>query len=69
MHEVGKVPVKCVTITSLFMWDFMKKQDRKWYFARRNYKYMFLDSDSFAGQMFHAQAVASLQLSFEDARR
>jgi hypothetical protein len=36
--------------------------------SRRNYKYMFLDSDSFAGKLFHTQAVASLQLYFEEER-
>jgi hypothetical protein len=65
MHEVGKGPGEVYYNNFAFYEDFMEKQDGKWYFARRNYKYMFLDSDSFAGKMFHAQAVASLQLSFE----
>jgi hypothetical protein len=64
MHEVGKGPGEVYYNNFAFYEDFMEKQDGKWYFARRNYKYMFLDSDSFAGKMFHAQAVASLQLSF-----
>jgi hypothetical protein len=30
-----------------------------------NYQSMFLDSVSFTGKVFHAQVVASLQLSFD----
>jgi hypothetical protein len=40
--------------------DVMEKQGGKWYFARRDYKYMFLDSEPFNGKVFHAPAAASM---------
>jgi hypothetical protein len=30
----------------------MEKHGGKWYFARRDYKYMFLDSEPFPGKIF-----------------
>ena len=54
MHEVGKGPGEGYYTNFAFNEDFMEKQDKKWSFARRNCKYMFLGFDSFTGKMFLA---------------
>jgi hypothetical protein len=63
MHEVAKGPDEMYYNNFAMYEDVMEKQGGKWYFARRDYNYMFLDSDPFTGKMFQTQALASLRLS------
>jgi hypothetical protein len=58
MHEVAKGPGEVYYNNYSQYEDAMEKHGGKWYFARRDYKYMFLDSESFIGNIFQAPVAA-----------
>jgi hypothetical protein len=62
LQEVAKGPGEYYYNNYSMYEDVMEKRDGKWYFAKREYNYMFLDSDPFPGKLFQKQAVARLQL-------
>lgn len=52
MREVAKGPGEMYYNNFAIYEDMLQKVEGSWYFARRSYKYMFLDSSSFGGQIF-----------------
>lgn len=52
MREVAKGPGETYYNNFAIYEDEMEKTGGNWYFTRRDYKYMFLDSSSFEGRVF-----------------
>ena len=52
LREVAKGPGETYYNNFAIYEDVMKKVEGSWYFARRDYKYMFMDTSSFEGQVF-----------------
>jgi len=62
LREVAKGPGEVYYNNFSLYEDVMEKQSGKWYFVRRDYKYMFLDSDQFPGKVYPGVGLLKLSL-------
>ncbi|KAK4946776.1 hypothetical protein LTR10_014278 [Elasticomyces elasticus] len=62
-HEVAKGPGETYYNNYAVYEDWYRKLDEKWYFARRDYKYMFLDSTPFNGSSCPLSRIVDLESS------
>ena len=61
LREVAKGPGEVYYNNFSMYEDLMEKHGGEWFFAKRDYNYMFLDSEPFSGKVF--SGVGSLKLS------